>query len=67
MEQYQDIIDEIVGLDMLQASKLVREKGLMFRIVKSNGKDLDAKTNLNFNRLNVSVENNEVIEVISVG
>lgn len=64
---FQDIIDEIVGLNLKEASNIVRSQGYQFRVVNSNGiKSFDTSDSVP-NRINVRVDKNEVTEVISIG
>lgn len=67
MDQYQEIIDEIVGLNLKEASQIVRSNGMKFRIVNTNGKHFFGTSDFVPDRINVRVDDNEVTEVISVG
>lgn len=64
---FQDIVDEIVGLNLKEASSIVRSKGYQFRIVNSNGIQTFGASDSIPNRINVRVDKNEVTEVISMG
>lgn len=68
MTQYQDVIDEIIGLNLKEASQIVRNNGLKFRIVNTNGQSiLGLSKDIIPTRINVRVDNNEVTEIVSVG
>ena len=62
-----NIIDEIVGLNIKEAAKIAKEHGYSFRVVISNGIPLLVSQESVANRVNVKVDKNEVIEVISLG
>jgi hypothetical protein len=64
---FQDIVDEIVGLNLKEASSIVRSQGYQFRIVNSNGIQTFGASDSIPNRINVRVDKNEVTEVISMG
>jgi len=67
MSQYEDIVDEIIGLNLKEASQIVRSSGLKFRIVNTNGKHMPISKDIIPTRINVRVDDNEVTEVVSVG
>ena len=67
MDNYQKIIDEIVGLNPKEASQIVKDNGLIFRIVNTNGVASIVTRDYKINRINVQVDNNEVTKVISIG
>ncbi len=59
----QDISEEIVGLSPTEASKLLREHGLLFQIVMKDGISLPSRQD-KANMIKVKVRNNEVVEVL---
>lgn len=64
---YQEITEEIIGLNLKEASRIVRDNGWKFRIINTNGCDMSFSKEINTKRINVRVDDNEVTEVISVG
>ena len=56
-----DVIDEIVGLNILEASQIVRDNGFIFRVTKTNGNSHAVTRDYNLKRINVTIEDNEVI------
>jgi len=62
-----ELLEKIVGLNMVEASKLVRERGCFFRVMNKNGEDLSGSDDFVDTRINVRVDNNEVTKVINIG
>ena len=62
-----ELLEDIVGLNMVEASKLVRDKGCMFRVMNKNGVALSGSDDFIDNRVNVRVDNNEVTSVLKIG
>lgn len=62
-----ELLEEIVGLNMVEASKLVREKGCFFRVMNKNGEGLSGSDDFIETRINVRVDDNEVTKVIDIG
>lgn len=60
-------MDEIIGLNLKEASQIVRNSGLKFRIVNTNGHLMSVGKDIIPTRINVRVDDNEVTEVVSVG
>jgi hypothetical protein len=57
-----EIIEEIVGLNLIDGSKIARDNGFKFRIAKTDGKPMLLTRDYNINRINVEVKDNEIIE-----
>jgi hypothetical protein len=63
----QELFDKIIGLNLKEASQIVRDNGFKFRIVNTNGEKIFFTKDVVHSRINVRVDDNEVTEVISVG
>jgi hypothetical protein len=63
---YENIAEEIIGLPIKEAAKIVKEHGYTFRVANSNGISF-LTTDTNPNRINVRVDKNEITEVLSIG
>ena len=57
-----DVIEEIVGLNILEASKIVRDNGFVFRVTKTDGASHVVTRNYKRDRINVTIQSNEVID-----
>lgn len=62
-----ELLEEIVGLNMVKASRLVRERGFLFRVMNKNGEYLSGSNDFVDKRINVRVDDNEVTEVLKIG
>lgn len=62
MTTTKEIIEEIVGLNLIDGSKIVRDNGFKFRITKTDGKPMVITHDYNINRINVEVRSNEIID-----
>jgi len=58
---YEHIAEEIIGLNIKEGAKIVRDHGLKFRVAISNGINFGA---LNPEMINVEINNNEITKVI---
>jgi len=62
-----ELLDDIIGMSPIEASKIVREQGFLFRIMVKDGLKFNPCNDDLPTRINVKVENNEVTEILSVG
>jgi hypothetical protein len=56
----------LIGKPLGEAKQILKDTGLMIRILKRNGKAFPPTSNIKENRLNVNLEDNIIIEIFGV-
>lgn len=67
MSNVEEVVDQIIGLNLTEASKIVRDNGFVFRVIYKDGSPLVVLRDHNTMRINVKVVNNEVVEFVKLG
>jgi len=62
-----ELLEDIIGMSPIEASKMVRTQGFLFKIMIKDGLKFTPNQNETPSRINVKVENNEVTEVLWLG
>lgn len=59
--------DETIGMTVERAAEWFEQYGYSMRITRKNGKRVITSNDFRTDRINVAIENNKIVEVLSVG